>query len=216
MKLLLTSAGITNKSIENCLRKLAKGNLKIAFIPTAASGEEGDKSWLEEDFDSCRKLGNLEIVDISVLEKDKWLPKLEWANVIFVGGGDTTYLMNWIRKSGLDKELSELLKTRVYVGISAGSMVLSKTIQTSSEYLFSLYGDEVKNAPSGLGFIDFDIRPHLNSNYFPKVNRKNMDKLFGNTHSEVYVLDDESAVLLEGGNTEVISEGEWIKYSKKD
>ena len=45
-------------------------------------------------------MGQVEVADIS-LDKNEWLPKLEKANVIFVGGGDTAYLMNWILKSGL-------------------------------------------------------------------------------------------------------------------
>ena len=120
MKLMLTSAGVTNKSLENALKQLVKGKIKMAFIPTAANIEEGDKDWLITDLNNCRKLGEVDIVDISALEKDVWLSRLEKANVIFVGGGNTVYLMVCVLKSGLDKELKELLKTRVYVGISAG------------------------------------------------------------------------------------------------
>lgn len=213
MKFLLTSAGFTNKSIADALKKLAGGEIKIAFIPTAANKEE-DKSWLQKDLDNCRKLGEVDVVDISVLEKSIWLEKLKWANVILVGGGDTTYLMKWVIKSRLTEELPKLLKKRVYVGISAGSIILSKSIQASSEYLFSLYGDEVKNPPSGLGLINFDIRPHLNSPCFPKVNEKYLTKVFKNIDEDLYAIDDNSAVVFDDGKIEVVSEGKWIKYTK--
>lgn len=214
MKLLLTSAGITNNSLEKALKKLVGGEIKIAFIPTAANVEEGDKSWLIEDINKCKKLGSVEVADISILDKKDWFPILKRANVIFVGGGNTTYLLNEVKKSGLDRELKNLLSERVYVGISAGSMILSKTIQTSLEYLFRLYDDESENPPLGLGFIDFDIRPHLNSSHFEKVTEKNLDKLFKNFSNTLYVLDDDSAVLVDDSKIEVISEGKWIKYPK--
>jgi peptidase E len=115
MKLILTSAGITNNSIAKAVKTFVNGKIKIAFIPTAANNEKGDKDWLIKDLFNCSKLGEVDIVDISALEKKDWLLRLEWADAIFVGGGDTKYLMSWIVKSGLDKELPELLKTRVYV-----------------------------------------------------------------------------------------------------
>ncbi len=212
MKLMITSAGITNKTLENALKKLAGNKIKIAFIPTAANAVDGDKEWLINYFVNCKKLGNVDIVDISALDKKAWLARLKKANVIFVGGGDTSYLAKWIKKSGLDKELPELLKTRIYVGISAGSIVLSKSIQSSSEYLFSLYGDEIKNAPKGLGFVDFNIRPHFNSKNFPKVIDKNLKKVAKELSSDMYAIDDASAVIYNNGKIKVVSEGVWKKY----
>jgi peptidase E len=94
MKIMLTSAGIRNELLEDSLRELVdEENIRIAFIPTAADAEKGDKSWLIDDLVNCRKLGVVDIVNISALKKEEWLPRLEEANVIFVGGGDTSYLM---------------------------------------------------------------------------------------------------------------------------
>lgn len=213
MKILLTSAGISNKSIENALRKLVKGKIKIAFIPTAASEnkDSATEEWFIENLRELKRLGEVEMADISVLKREEWLPILEKANVILFGGGDTTFLMRWILKSGLDKELPRLLKSRVFVGISAGSIVASKEIQASSEYL---YGDETKNPPKGLGYVDFHIRPHLNSPYFPKVNEKSLKELSKKLSGDLYALDDNSAVLYDNGKIEVISEGKWVKYKK--
>lgn len=211
MKLLLTSAGISNKSIENAIKKLVKGEIRIVFIPTAATDGGKDEDWFLDDVFNIRKLGTFDTADISILDKKEWLPKLERANVIFVGGGDTAYLMRWILKSRLDKELPKLLEKRVYVGISAGSLVLSKEIQADSE---NLYGDEIKNPPKGLGYIDFHIRPHLNSSYFPKIIDKNLKELSKKLSGDLYAIDDNSAVLYEEGKVEIISEGKWIKYEK--
>ncbi len=213
MKLLLTSAGISNKSLENALKKLVNGKIKIAFIPTAANIEEGDKEWLITDLNNCKKLGEVDIVDISALTKKIWLPRLKKSNVIFVGGGNTVYLMDWIKKSGLDKELKELLETRVYVGASAGSVVLSKTLFASSEFI---YGDEDGKEHKGLGYVNFHFRPHLNSPAFPKVREEAFKELSPKLDGDLYALDDNSGILFIDGKIEIISEGKWIKYSKGD
>ena len=130
--MLLTSAGIKNDSIAKALEELVgktANGVRIAFIPTAANVEEGDKGWLIEDYRNLKKREyEVDIVDISALPREMWEPRLKQANVIMVGGGNTFHLMYWLRKVGLDKLLPELLKTRVYVGISAGSMVVSKSI----------------------------------------------------------------------------------------
>jgi dipeptidase E len=213
MKLLLTSGGLTNDSIKKALKKLVGKEIKIAFIPTAANVEEGNKDWLIRDLIGCMDMGSVDIVDISAVDKKIWLSRLKDANVIFVGGGNTAYLMNWVTKSGLDKEFLDLLKTRVYVGISAGSIILSETIQTSSDYLFKLYDDEVKDVPKGLGFVNFNVRPHLNSQYFPRVTDENLKKVFKNLDQDLYAIDDNSSIVFNDGKIEVVSEGKWIKYS---
>ncbi|MFA4819510.1 MAG: Type 1 glutamine amidotransferase-like domain-containing protein [Candidatus Aenigmatarchaeota archaeon] len=212
MKLLLTSAGISNKSLANVLRKMVKGHIKIAFIPTAANMEDGEKSWLINDLSNCKKLGDVDIVDISAMPKHIWLPRLKKANVIVFGGGVTGYLMKCIISSGLRAELPNLLKSRVYVGISAGSIAICKTIQTSSEFF---YGDENENSPKGLGFVNFSIRPHLNSPEFPKVRDKNLRRLAEKLDGDLYAIDDDSAVLMDGNKIKVISEGRWKLYKKK-
>ncbi len=210
MKLMLTSSGITNPSLAKALKTLVKEDLKIAFIPTAANNKGGDKDWLINDLANCRKIGEVDIVDISALKKNDWLSRLKWANVIFLGGGDTVYLMDWIVKSGLVEELPSLLKTRVYAGISAGSIVLNKKLSASREFL---YGDETKDSPKGLGYVDFYVRPHLNSAHYPKLRDEFLKELAPKFDGDLYALDDNSAIILNEGKIEVVSEGKWIKYS---
>ncbi|MCX6815336.1 MAG: Type 1 glutamine amidotransferase-like domain-containing protein [Candidatus Aenigmarchaeota archaeon] len=212
MKLLLTSYGIYNKSIASALKRIAKGKIRIAFIPTAANVDHGDKEWLIKDLVNCRKLGPVDIVDISALPKANWLSRLKKANVIFVGGGNTVYLMKWIKNSGLKKELPGLLKTRVYVGSSAGSIVASRNLQACSDFI---YGGEEKNAPSGLGLVDFHIRPHFNSPVFPKCIDKNLRIAAKKLSGDTYAIDDDSAVMFVDGKITVVSAGAWKKYSGK-
>lgn len=218
MKLLLTSSGNTNKSIENALLELLEKpfkNAKLVFIPTAANVEKGDKSWLVNDMNNFKKLGfaSFDTVDISAIPKEIWLSLFEKSEVLVFGGGDTVYLRNWIKRSGLEKILPELLKSRVYVGISAGSMVTAKNISLSTAGIlyYEKYG-KFKNK-KGLGLVDFELRPHLNSKWFPKVRLPYLKKLAGKVPYNFYAIDDNTAIKVVNGKASVVSEGEWKKFN---
>lgn len=219
MKLLLTSAGFTNKSISSALLELTGkkfGELRLVFIPTAANVELDDKGWLIDDLTNCKKLGfkEIRIVDISTSEKDIWMPFIESADVILFGGGNTFHLMHWIQKTGLDKKLPELLKTKVYVGISAGSMVITPSLALSqSKKLY--YKEDLKDEPSdeALHFVDFQVRPHLNSPDFPNVRIEYLEKLAKEINDPIYAIDDQTAIKVDGKTATVVSEGMWKRFN---
>lgn len=218
MNLLLTSSGITNKSIEDALLKLLGKPFResnLVFIPTAANIEKGDKTWLIDDMNNFRKLGysSFDLIDISAVDKDNWLPSMQNADILVFGGGNVEYLLNWIKKSGLYEHLPKFLESKVYVGISAGSMITAKTISLSSSGI--LYYEKTNNfeITEGLGFIDFEIRPHLNSKWFPKVKLDYLEKLASDTPSTFYALDDNSAIQVIDEEISIISEGKWKKFN---
>lgn len=215
MKLFLTSAGLSNQTLVKAFEDfvgLKDEEVKIAFIPTAANFEGGDKDWLINDYTNLKKQNYIvDIVDISALIKESWLPRLEEANVIFVGGGNTFHIMHWVKKSGLEKLLPELLKTRVYAGISAGSCIAGPTIYNSVQNLFDeKYDLEIKE---GLNLVNLQIIPHLNSKWFPKVNEENLEVASKDLIESVYAIDDDSAVIINENKIEVVSEGKWRKFN---
>ena len=215
MKLFLSSAGLSNKTLINSFENLVgeKGEkVKIAFIPTAANVESGDKDWLISDYTNLKKQNYIvDIVDISAVEKEIWLPRIQEANVLFLGGGNTFHLMHWVEKSGLKDLLPELLKTKVYAGISAGSCIAGPTIYNSVQNLFGeKYNLKVEK---GLGLVDFQFIPHLNSKWFPKINEDNLEVASKELKESVYACDDNSVVVINENNIEVISEGKWRKFN---
>lgn len=218
MRLLLTSAGISNKSIEKALRDMVVKPItdcKIAFIPTAANAEAGDKTWLIDDLNNFNKLKpqTLDIVDISALPKDLWLPRLKAADIIVVGGGNTFHLMHHVQTSGLAKELPGLLKTRVYVGISAGSIIPSPSLEISeSKRLYSEEMGEYKFS-DGLNYVNFYIRPHLNSPYFTNVREEIIEEKAKDVPGVIYAIDDQSAIQVIDNKINIISEGKFVKYN---
>lgn len=216
MKLLLTSAGLTNQKIEQALNNLIgkpNNECMVAFIPTAANIEKGSKEWLIDNYIELKKQDykSIDIVDISALSKDIWLPRLQKADVIFIGGGDTFFLMAWLKKSGLDNNLQQLLKTRVYVGISAGSIVATTDLRMSTSSKISAKDIYPLESIDGLKLVDFHIRPHFNSKNFPKLTTDNIKKMAKDIIEPVYAIDDNTAISINNGKTEIISEGKWIK-----
>ena len=154
---------------------------------------------------------SIEITDISAVDESVWKPKLEKADVLFFEGGYTYHLMKWLNKSSLAKMLLELLKNKVYVGVSAGSMVTNKKLVfkisqiTYREHL--KYLDKVKEM-SGLNFVDFYFLPHLNSHKELKENF--IRRILKGMSEKIYALDDNSALKIIDEKIEVISKGKWF------
>lgn len=218
MKLLLTSGGITNKSIADALFSLTGKNPEdttVVFIPTASNVETGDKDWIINDLLNLKKLNfkSIEITDISAVDEKIWKPSIEGADVLFFEGGNTYHLMEWLDKSGLAKMLPKLLKDKVYVGVSAGSMVTNKDLALKLSQI--VYGEDLDKdyEMAGLNYVDFYFLPHLNSEYFVNLREDFVRNTVKNMSEKIYVLDDDSALKVVDGKVEVISEGKWFEIN---
>lgn len=217
MKLLLTSAGFKNQSIIDAFESLLEHDIsqtKLVFIPTAANVEKGGKEWLIDDLYACARLGlnEIDIVDIAAVSKDIWSKRLEQADVMMVGGGNAYYLMDQMKKSGLAGLLPDFLKTHIYIGISAGSMVMAPKLQ---EEILEVVYDETfvgRDSNDGLGFVDFLVVPHLNSPHFPRVSEL-IDEVAKGSTTPLYAIDDQTAVRIVDNRIDVVSEGTWKKYN---
>lgn len=205
MKLLLTSGGLRNRTLVEALLSLASkpaSELKVAFIPTALNTEPGDKGWAIDQLRRIQDLGvaQLDIVDISAVSRDIWLPRLEAADVLFVNGGNTTHLMRCVSESGLKGEMSRLLDGRVYVGVSAGSYIATPDIRFNT--------DNTDVVLDGLNLVDFGLQVHMLSPKFPvaKSVEAVRERVKGCPY-RVYGLDDEMAIVVDGDEIKVVGEG---------
>lgn len=213
MKLLLTSNGLSNKTIGTKLFELvgkSPQDTSIAFIPTAMNLAGGDKTWFVNDLTriNSQYLKSFDIVEFAAMPKDEWLPRLEIADVIFFSGGDTNYLLKKMHEHGLYELMPALMKTRVYAGISAGSIITGSTISTSSDDVSLYYESDFKHrAEKGLDFVSFLFRPHYNSPQFPNAKKDKMQAVANHTGVKVYAVDDESAIAVNGDSVEIVSEG---------
>ncbi|MGI0134524.1 MAG: Type 1 glutamine amidotransferase-like domain-containing protein [Candidatus Micrarchaeaceae archaeon] len=227
MKLLLTSGGLTNASICRALTDMVgkpAAETKIAFIPTAANVERGDKAWLINDLYRLHEQGYfLDIIELTALSPQTIISALEDKDVIFVGGGNTFYLSYWLQKSGLFDALPRLLATKVYAGISAGSMIMGTSLVLSSQAQNNLkafededYGAAVSTGEGSgrtLSLAPLIFRPHLNSRWAPHARNEVIAQKAAKLAKKVYALDDNSALKIVDGRIEVVSEGSWKAYN---
>lgn len=218
MKLLLTSSGISNALIEQTFFRLVgkpENETSVAFIPTASNLVADDKGWLVQNYNDFLKLGlkSFDIVDIAAVPKENWLKRFEAADVICFGGGDEQYLARVMHESGVAEVLPILLQSKVYVGISAGSMVVGKLL--SQEVARQLMPEEVfEGVDPGLGIVNLSILPHLNSEYFSHLRKPLIQSLAQEFPQTVYALDDESALQVINEKVDVVSEGEFLKIER--
>lgn len=217
MKLLLTSGGLTNNSIENALFELVgkkPEDTSLCFIPTASNVEMGDKDWFINDLINIHKQNfkSVNITDISAVPEEIWKPQIEEADVLFFEGGNVYHLMRWLNKSGLVNLLPELLKTKVYVGLSAGSMVTNPDFSLRMSQI--IYGEDMAEEPmEGLNYVDFYFLPHLNSPYYPARMEETIREVTKTLSKKVYALDDQSALKIVDGKVEIITEGKYLEIN---
>ena len=222
MKLLLTSAGISNASIRNALidllgKPIAEAN--AFFVPTAIYGvaNGGDivrrviTGSLGDPFCELgwKSLGLLELTALPSLKREVWVPLLEKTDALLVGGGDCQYLTYWMHKSGLVELLPSLLEKLVYVGLSAGSMIMTRYGTTFGNHTLPAESEK------SLGLIDMAFHPHLDYPLFPDNSMAELEKLAATLPMPSYLVDDQTAVRVVDGVIDVISEGNW-KVVKPD
>lgn len=216
-KLLLTSEGLTNSSIIDALADLLGKKFSqstVAFVPTASNVETGDKRWLIADLKKLDELNfkQIEITDVSAVDEEIWRPSFERADVIFVVGGSTFHLMKWFHKTGLATDLPKILENKVYVGISAGSMVMGPELNLEISQIIYEEAMQETTGMKALGLVDFYFIPHLNSQWFKKCTKENIEKIRQFVPGPIYALDDNSALKIVDEQLEVVSEGKWIKF----
>jgi len=233
VKLLLTSSGITNDSIKKALVDLLGKPISEStalFIPLAIyaypqgikHGWKFIKGWGDLGW---KTLGILELTALPGLPRELWLPQIEETDTIIVGGGNKFYLSYWMEKSGLFGLLPQLLERgKVYVGASAGSMMLTSELNFDQNRLreSGIYYDDEFNeqmptsagSAKTLGIVDFVIRPHLNADYFPQANLENVEKWAAKADKPLYALDDQSALKVVNGKVEVVSNGLCKRFEK--
>ncbi|HKX24291.1 MAG TPA: Type 1 glutamine amidotransferase-like domain-containing protein [Candidatus Saccharimonadales bacterium] len=204
MKLLLTSGGIANNTIaEELVRLVGKPaeETKVAFIPTGAFVEAGEKSWFVGQFVD---LANFGFVQVDIIEPS--LPHTEWrqrladSDVIYVSGGNTYYLLDQSRQNGFAEWLQNDMGDRVYVGSSAGSLLVTPTILTAANGDQNTIG--IKDL-DGVGLVDFELLPHVPD----FISLSAAEAYAQNATRDFYALDDQSALSVQDGEVRTVGEG---------
>ena len=219
MKLLLTSGGVTNSSIHKALQDLLAKPISecnalacsTASYPMA-NGAQMAQKFYDVNGDSAmtnlgwKSVGILELTALQSISEEIWTQQLLNADVLLVNGGDPLYLHYWMKTSGVAAYL-KTLEHLVYVGLSAGSMIMTPRI--GEEFVDWKQPD---GTDTTLGLVDFSIFPHLDH---PELTENTMggavewSAKLGNTS---YAIDEETAIKVIDGQVEIISEGNWRKF----
>jgi len=221
VKLLLTSAGITNASIHDALVDLLGKPIaesSALCIPTASyaipngpvlawqfiSGRDPICPMCELGWKS---LGVLELTALPSIDEERWVPLVQATDVLLVSGGDALYLCHWMRESGLADLLPSLRET-VWVGLSAGSMVMTPRIGEDFVGWKPTTGTD-----ETLGVVDFSIFPHVDHEDLPDNSMTNAERWAAGIPNPAYAIDDETAIMVSDDTVEVVSEGHWKLFT---
>jgi dipeptidase E len=218
VKLLLTSAGLCNQSLRQALHDLLEkpfAAANIVYVPTASHAEPGDHGWFVDDLNRLHGLGwrEFDILELNGLPRQTVLDRLLHADVIYVQGGSHYHLARSITGNGLASGLLKALEDRVYVGVSAGSMIFSRNLGERSADIIGdtadlhVLGATTLDPP--LGLFDWYLKPHLYSPGFPERDDAWADRIAGRADFPIYFIDDETAIRVIGDQTDIVSEGRW-------
>jgi len=227
VKHLLTSGGISNASIKNALvdmlgKPIAEARALIIAtgiypfpgggvmardaITGAASSPLAGLGW--------KSLGVLELTALRTLRDEVWVPEVQESDALLVWGGDVLYLVHWMRESGL-ADLMSTLKDSVYVGVSAGSIAVTPyNCDAEFDQAFVPEGSDMgRDAERALGLVDVTLYPHLGHPDMPDTTLENIGHWAERIPVPVYAIDDDTALRIEDGRIDVISEGTWKLFA---
>lgn len=170
MKLFLTSDLKHPKALEDMIDHIPDiKNKKVAFIPTASNGK-GYGAWKGREFFNVIKgiNNNIEIAELENYFQQDILKIIRSSDIIIVQGGMAAYLLYFLRVTGFEREMNEILSHSIYVGSSGGAMVASRT-----QFASAFFIDEPEigaDLVPGLGLIDFEIYPHYKEEQHDQIN----------------------------------------------
>ena len=174
---------------------------QVLMIPTAAFGEGQELDPHKDTNPFTSRGATLNVFDLAGKSKEDVEKEVKKADVIYIRGGNTFYLLEHMRQSGFADVLQNYFQNGVYIGSSAGSCVLSPDIGYSAAL------DDPGKASladyKGLGLVDFNFIPHANKPRYQEF----LTSSYNQTHPEkTMVLADHQALLIENNHIKLLQE----------
>lgn len=189
------------------LVKAAEPDLKgraVTYIPTAAIAEEIE-GMAEEETRMLEDLGlTVDELEVSTASRETVREKLMKNDMIFVGGGNTFFLLQELKRSGADQIIAqEVEKGKFYIGESAGAIAACPDIG------YSAVMDVPDKAPgltdyTGMGLVDFYVVPHLGHPEMGPGAEMIIEKY--SSELDLKGINDYQAVLVEGDRVSILPE----------
>lgn len=174
---------------------------KVLFIPTASIYEEY-KGYVGSARKLFKKLGAvLTEMDISKEEYENIEAAFNNADIIYFTGGNSFFLLEQLRKKGVDKLLKEELnKGKLFIGESAGAIVCAPDIKYI-EMMDEKPGDYSLTDDGGLNLINFYVLPHYLTAPFKKVTEKILEQF---NDLDICPINNSQAVIVEEGSKRIV------------
>lgn len=210
--ILLTSGGIRFQPVADAFVKLLPkkpSETRMAHIMTATKMAR-HLTYLEQDIAAFKKLGLLyEDIDIEGKTADELRTILKDFDVIYVQGGDPYYLLKYIKLSGFDVVVKELIAAgKLYVGVSAGSYVACPTLESALWKKPERARHGLADNEPAMNLVDFLVQVHYKEDH-REVIRNGMS----HTRLQVRILTDNQALLVKDGTVTLVGDGEEIRPS---
>lgn len=196
--LLLTSTGLSSPNVLNKFLGIIDGtkNKQVAIVTTAAEGKEANKY---SQLANKQFVGlGFSIVDFVDLETDP-TKNLSMYDVVYVCGGNTFKLLKFARAANFKNSVESLLKKGgVYIGVSAGSIIIGPSVEIANE---------VRPDPNTVGLSDFTgfgiinttVMPHYSSEIEEQI------KIFENKYNIIIDrIDNSQAILIQERHKTII------------
>lgn len=133
--------------------------------------------------------------------------RLDECNVIYVSGGNTFHLLHEVRQHGFDEWLKHNIENKVYIGTSAGSILMTPSISIATVEPADTNDIGLEDL-TGLSYVNFEMSPHTPEFLTYEANEEYSHKC----NNPLYALDDNSAIQVLDKKVAVISEGKWKLY----
>ncbi len=211
MKFFLTSSGLTNDALASALETLVGKPLRetsLLFVPTAGNTSVDDKNWLINNLVQFQKyqFKSIAMIDIAI-PKETWAPHFANIDVVCFGGGNEKYLARVMQEQGMKDFLPQCASLKVYMGISAGSMVAGHFLAgglTNELFPEEDYGKQ-EGVPMKL--LDLIFVPHMNSDWFKQVRPEYLETLKPKFDRDTYATDDDTALAIDGEKIDIVGGG---------
>jgi len=155
--LFLTSSGTPALSAIIPLLPFKPKGKKVSYVTTASVVNGVVPEGMNDNIDVIEKAGfTVDRIDISTLAPEDMEGAFSGSDLIWVGGGNTLYLLQQVRKSGFDKYVTKkILEGVPYVGVSAGAIILGPDLE------FELYASRTPELTSYEGLNLFPFAPYV-------------------------------------------------------
>jgi dipeptidase E len=189
MKLLLTSAGLANKNVRNFfISQFDRLDNKTACIVTSGRNEE-EQLYINSSIKELEDLG-IRVIEFNIAKHESFV-NFPLYDIYYVCGGNTFYILDQMRKTGVDKILIDAVKKgKFYIGVSAGSIIPGPDIEVAG---LGDPNDINLQDLTGLKLIPYIITPHYNQKEEKDVEEFKEKR----KDAEVITLTDEQALFVE-------------------